>query len=69
MWYALLTIENHLGTIDISYEYLATLIGHTATGCFGVVDMNPSGAKQDFLSFLKKNNSIDKGVSIRYNKN
>lgn len=65
----MLTIENHLGTIDISYDYLATLIGHTATSCFGVVDMNSSGTKQSILSFFKKNNSIDKGVSIRYIKN
>ena len=31
--------------------------------------MNSSGAKQNFLSFIKKGNSIDKGVSISYNKN
>lgn len=65
----MLTIENHLGYIDISYDYLATLIGHTATSCFGVVDMNSSGAKQNFLSFIKKGNQIDKGVCIRNNKN
>ncbi len=65
----MLTIENHLGTIDISYEYLATLIGHTATSCFGVVAMNSSGAKQNFLSILKMDNRIDKGVSLRYIKN
>ena len=65
----MLTIENHLGTIEISYEYLATLIGHTATSCFGVVGMNSSGPRQNFLTVLKKDNRIDKGVSIRYNKN
>lgn len=65
----MLTIENHLGTIDISYEYLSTLIGHTAAGCFGVVGMNSSGAKQNFLSFLKKQNRMDQGVVLRYAKN
>lgn len=65
----MLTIENHLGTIDISYDYLATLIGHTATSCFGVVGMNSSGAKQNFLSFLRIGNRPDKGVSIRSVKN
>ncbi len=65
----MLTIENHLGSIDISYEYLASLIGYTATSCFGVVDMNLSGAKQNFLSVIDKTKKIDKGVVIRVSKN
>lgn len=65
----MLTIENHLGTIDISYEYMAKLIGQTASSCFGVVGMNSSGARQNFLSFWKKGNRMDKGVQIRLFKN
>ena len=64
----MINIENHLGTITISYNYLATLIGHTVTGCFGVVSMNPRGAKQNVLHFLKKDTNIDKGVFIKFNK-
>lgn len=62
-------IENHLGNIDISREYLVSLIGQTVTSCFGVVNMNTSGAAQDFLSFFKNGNSIDKGVLLRFKKN
>lgn len=62
-------IENHLGSIDISQTYFTTLIGHTVTACFGVVDMNISGAKQSALSIIKrKKGFIDKGVFVRCNK-
>lgn len=58
--------ENHLGTIEISNEYLITLIGHTVTDCFGVAQMNSYGAKQGLRSLLKiSKNEIDKGVIIR----
>lgn len=59
-------IENHLGGIDISQAYFTGLIGHTVTNCFGVVGMNVSGAKQGFLSALRGNNYIDKGVHVKY---
>lgn len=62
---ALIKVENHLGTIDISNEYLTSLIGHTVTSCFGVAQMNSYGAKQGIRSLLNKNNVIDKGVIIR----
>jgi len=61
-------IENHLGSIDISTEYLTALIGHTVTSCFGVAQMNSYGAKQGIRSFLNKNSTIDKGVIIRQNR-
>lgn len=62
---ALIKVENHIGSIDISDEYLTSLIGHTVTSCFGVVQMNAYGAKQGIRSLVKKNNAIDKGVIIR----
>lgn len=63
-------IDNHLGYIEISREYLIKLIGYTVTGCFGVVDMNTSGATQDFKSyFFKKYTGLDKGVLLRFGKN
>ena len=61
----MIKVENHLGSIDVSNEYLTALIGHTATNCFGVVQMNPFGPKQGVLSLLDKNRAIDKGVIIR----
>jgi uncharacterized alkaline shock family protein YloU len=65
---SLIKVENHLGAIDISNEYLTALIGHTVTNCFGVVQMNPFGPKQGVLSWLNKNRTIDKGVIIRQNR-
>lgn len=61
----MIKVENHLGSIDISNEYLTSLIGHAVTSCFGVVQMNTYGAKQGIKSFIKKNNAIDKGIIIR----
>lgn len=65
----MIKVENHLGTIDISNSYLTTLIGHTVTSCFGVVQMNPYGAKQGILSVIKKHNDINKGVIIKQSRN
>lgn len=64
----LIKVENHLGAIDVSMDYLTALIGHTVTNCFGVSEMNSVGPKQGVLSFLDKNSAIDKGVIIRQNK-
>lgn len=66
----MITVQNHLGTVEISQKYLISLIWHTASSCFGVVDMNSAGAKQNFLSlFSKKSKSTERGVLIRYKKN
>lgn len=64
----MIKIENHLGSIDISNEYLTALIGNTVTNCFGVAEMNLYGPKQNVLSWFNKNNTVDKGVIIRQNK-
>lgn len=63
---ALINVDNYLGRIVLSHEYLSSLIGQTATACFGVVAMNASGAKQNFLSLIKGTGSVDKGVGITY---
>ncbi len=60
--------DNHLGSIELTRDYLTTLIGHTVTGCFGVVRMNPAGATQGVKTNLLKNESIDNGVKIRFAK-
>lgn len=36
----MLTVENHLGEIGISKECLSSLIGYTASKCFGVAGLN-----------------------------
>lgn len=50
----MLTVENHLGTIGISKEYLSSLIGHTASTCFGVAGLNDAGSRFGLASIFKK---------------
>ncbi len=64
----MIKVENHLGSIEISDNYLTNLIGNTAASCFGVVQMNPFGTRQGISSFFKKNNDSAKGVIIRQNR-
>ncbi len=60
----MIKINTHLGSIGLSESYLTSLIGHTATGCFGVVRMNPAGATQGVKSRILKTEPIDKGVKV-----
>lgn len=60
----MISIENHIGTITVSKDYLVALIGHTTTSCFGVAGMNFSGTKQGLFSFVDKNDSLDRGVRL-----
>lgn len=60
----MIKVDNHLGTIQLTSGYLSSLIGHTATSCFGVVKMNPAGASQGVRATLFKTESIDNGVKV-----
>ena len=48
----MIKVQNNIGTIIISQDYLTALIGSTVTGCFGVVQMNISSAKQTLMAAL-----------------
>ena len=70
----MVSIINHLGSIEISKRFFTTLIGNTVTGCYGVVDMNSGNPRQNFiesLPFLGKwlglspDRYLDKGVNVR----
>ena len=50
----MLTAENHLGTIGVSEEYLTSLIGYTASTCFGVVDLNNAEKKSGTSFYFPK---------------
>ena len=50
----MITIENYLGKIGISEEYLVALINHTASNCFGVAALNSASKKSGLLSVFKK---------------
>ena len=61
----MIKIENHLGSIDISHEYLADLVGHAAAKCFGVSGMVVSTPVQSLRSVLLRTEAKDKGVRVR----
>ncbi len=61
----MIRLENHLGTIDISGEYFACLIGNAASSCFGVAGMCKASAKQGIRGFFSKKPHLDEGVSVR----
>ena len=61
----MIRMENHMGTIDISQEYFACLIGNAASSCFGVAGMNKASAKQGLRGLFSKKTYMDEGVSVR----
>lgn len=66
----MIVVQNHVGKITISQEYLTALIGNTVTNCFGVVSMNISSPKQTIravLPFIEKKN-FERGVAVRIGK-
>ena len=50
----MITIENYLGKIGISEDYLVSLISYTASQCFGVAALNTAENKKGLLSVFKK---------------
>ncbi len=65
----MIKFENHIGGINITNKYLVSLIGNTATNCFGVVGMNTFGPRQRICSLIKKEQSLKNGVIIHETKN
>ena len=61
----MIKFENHLGSIEISQDYFANLVGHAASECFGVAGMVESTASQGLRYILKKDDAQDKGVKVR----
>ena len=60
------TIQNEMGKIIYSDDYLATIVGHAATECYGVVGMAIAKPSDGLLSAIKKEN-MKKGVRISAN--
>ncbi len=56
-------LENYLGTIQISENFFANLVGYAASRCFGVAGMAPSTGSAK--GWLKKPVLPKKGVRIR----
>ena len=61
----MITLENHLGKIEICEDYFKKLIGTAATSCFGVAGMSDGNVTQGIRSKVyKKRSFIDKGVIV-----
>lgn len=58
--------ENHLGSIEISNEYFANLVGHAASECFGVCGMVESPASQGLRYLLNRDDKEDRGVKVKH---
>ncbi|HPU58816.1 MAG TPA: Asp23/Gls24 family envelope stress response protein, partial [Candidatus Avimonas sp.] len=61
----MIQIENHLGTIEISQDYFAYLVGNAASSCYGVAGMVKSGARQGIRSLISRRTYADDGVRVR----
>lgn len=61
----LIKLVNHLGTIEISQDYFAKLVGHAASECFGVAGMVFSTPTQGIRSAVSRREIADKGVRVR----
>ncbi|MBC8584666.1 Asp23/Gls24 family envelope stress response protein [Youxingia wuxianensis] len=60
----MINIENELGSIEISQEYFANLVGKAASECFGVAGM-VSSPSQGLRSAALGKDVPDKGVRVR----
>ena len=59
----MIVYETKLGSILLSEDYLAKLIGNAASSCFGVAGMAPHG-KQKLRNIFSKKNYTEKGINI-----
>ena len=60
--------ENVLGSVEISQEYFANLIGNAASECFGVAGMI-SSPYQGIKAVVSNKENADKGVRVRTENN
>ena len=60
----MIRIENHLGTIEISQEYFAYLIGNAASSCYGVAGMAPGSRSDSLKSLILGKDFREKGVKV-----
>lgn len=63
----MIAYDTRLGKVEISEEYLAKLIGHEVTSCFGVVGMVPTKGKQKIYNRFSKSDLADKGIKVTAN--
>ena len=57
-------IKNDIGTIFITDDVLAKVVGYAALECYGIVAMSSKRATDDLVEWLGREN-LSKGVQIR----
>jgi len=60
----MISYETMVGKIEISEAFLARLIGHEVTSCFGVVGMMPSGGRQRISKMFSRKELKDTGIRV-----
>lgn len=58
-------LENHLGEIDVSYEYLEGLVRNAASSCYGIAGLAAPAKKKGLLSSMLRRDPESRGVCIR----
>lgn len=61
----MISIESHIGKIEITEEYIRGVVRNTVKSCFGVAGLNSGGFKENILSLMGKKRPEELGVSIR----
>ena len=64
----MISVRNHLGSIEFTKPFFVSLISETVESCFGVAAMNASGAAgivADKLPWFGSLFDINKGVDVR----
>lgn len=64
----MVTLQNHIGKINISPDYFTQLIGNAVTSCFGVISMNVSGVRETLATAFKRKDDKPAayGVKVRF---
>ena len=65
----MIKVNNHIGCIELSSDYLKKLIARTAAGCFGVVALNNCSAAASIRTLISSDSAADNGVVIRQSNN
>lgn len=64
----MIVIENHIGSIRVSKNYLYAVIEHTVTSCFGVADLCESSPLETIKTKLFPGD-IQRGIQLRSKNN
>lgn len=62
-------IKTHVGTIEISNDVIATVVGGAATDIYGIVGMASKNQIKDNLNDILRRENFSRGVVVRQEEN